>query len=391
MREITPNGGTSIGPALEAACDALAQITSDQAAVKRILLLTDGQSEPHDYDALLRRMQEAKITLSTVAVGADADIGLLQSLASHGHGSAYVVNDPRLLTQVFVREAHLLRRALISEPPGGINVERNSSDNLFNGLSDFDPPPLRGMVLATPKVDPLVCMPLRAINGYSDPVLAGWRVGLGRSAVFTADAARRWSPAWVASDRFGSFWRQVVRDVARPAVSSDFEARIVRDGPRSRLIVDATGRDGTATNFMNFSGRVVGPDLHADVENIQLEQTGPGRYESPIDTPAAGNYVAAIQYQSNDGRRGTLIAGSAGGASPEFADLQSNDAFLSEIASRTGGRELPSLNAASADLFSRENLQRSSSPTPLWDVLLMVSLGLVIVDVASRLLRWIGK
>ena len=66
----------------------------------------------------------------------------------------------------------------------------------------------------------------------------------GRSAVFTGDATRQWSAAWVASDHFGSFWRHIVRAVARPTVSPDFDARIVRDGAHARLIVDATGHDG---------------------------------------------------------------------------------------------------------------------------------------------------
>ncbi len=384
VRQIAPAGGTTIPPAIEMAYDALAKLPSEQAAAKRILLLTDGDSDPYNYNDLLERLHAAHITLSTIAVGGDADVTLLRSLARDGGGSAYIANDPSRLTQVFVREARTLRRSLISEPPNGIAVRKGGGDELLSGLDDFQPPPLRGMVLTSAKSDPLVSVPLKAENGYGDPILASWRVGLGRSAVFTADAARQWSAAWVASDRFGAFWRQVVRDVARPAVSTEFDARIVRDGSHGRLIVDAAGQGGSAANFLNFGGNVVGPDARSGGDNVQLHQTGPGRYEAPIEMPAAGSYFAAIQYQSADGKRGTLIAGAAGGASPEFADLQSNDALLSDIAARTGGRELPGLDAGIVDLFSRENLHHDSSPTPLWDLLVMASLGLVIIDVASR-------
>ena len=70
--------------------------------------------------------------------------------------------------------------------------------------------------------------------------------------------------------------------------------------------------------------------------------------------------------------------------SPEFADLQSNDALLTDIAAHTGGRVLPGMDSSSPDLFSRENLYRNSSSTPLWDWLLAGSMGLMIIDVASR-------
>jgi von Willebrand factor type A domain len=51
------------------------------ATVKHIVLLTDGESPTGPYDQLTQQMKDAGITLSTISVGSDADVNLLQQLA----------------------------------------------------------------------------------------------------------------------------------------------------------------------------------------------------------------------------------------------------------------------------------------------------------------------
>src|SRR5205807_2225711 len=84
QRIVAPAGGTSIYPALEQACDALLSLPQERARVRHILLLTDGVSAGGDYDALLAKMARAHVTLSTIAVGNDADRDLLSRLARQG-------------------------------------------------------------------------------------------------------------------------------------------------------------------------------------------------------------------------------------------------------------------------------------------------------------------
>ena len=69
-------------------------------------------------------------------------------------------------------------------------------------------------------------------------------------------------------------------------------------------------------------------------------------------------------------------------------ELRSNDSLLEEIARRTRGRVLDAWDVKAADLFSRQNVPHSSSPLPVWDVLLKILLGLVLLDVACRRLAW---
>src|SRR6185436_20218528 len=67
---IQPGGHTLIFPAIEQAYLALRKA---KARAKHVLLLSDGRSYPNDYEGLVRKMSEARITVSTVAVGPSAD------------------------------------------------------------------------------------------------------------------------------------------------------------------------------------------------------------------------------------------------------------------------------------------------------------------------------
>jgi hypothetical protein len=122
--------------------------------------------------------------------------------------------------------------------------------------------------------------------------------------------------------------------------------------------------------------------------DIKLVQTGPGTYEAEFATNEPGNYVLVMNYRGQKGEQGVLLSGVAMNSSPELRELKSNDATLLDIANRTGGRVLPAFDPVSANLFDRTNLPLSASPLPIWDILLPVLLGLIILDVAIRRIAW---
>ena len=84
INSIPSAGGTDIYPAV---ADATKKMLDVEAQRKHIILLTDGQSAGSSgYNDLLNTMLEEKITMSTVAVGEDADVQLLQSRADGAKG-----------------------------------------------------------------------------------------------------------------------------------------------------------------------------------------------------------------------------------------------------------------------------------------------------------------
>lgn len=111
---IEASGGTSIYPALSDAYDALATAT---AKLKHVILLTDGHSSPGDFEGIASDMVAARITLSSVAVGQEADQELLEQLAETGGGRYYMCDDPNSVPQIFAKETVEASKSAINELP----------------------------------------------------------------------------------------------------------------------------------------------------------------------------------------------------------------------------------------------------------------------------------
>src|SRR5262249_13542166 len=109
---IGAGGGTNMFPALVAARKALA---AAQASIKHVILLTDGQSMPGDFAGEISTMTADQISVSTVAVGPDADVQLLRSLARGAGGRFYHTLHPRAVPGIFISETQIISRPQIFE------------------------------------------------------------------------------------------------------------------------------------------------------------------------------------------------------------------------------------------------------------------------------------
>jgi len=117
-------------------------------------------------------------------------------------------------------------------------------------------------------------------------------------------------------------------------------------------------------------------------------QTGPGNYGAEFDAKEPGNYVVVLQYRGSDGEEGLLLSGMAVNSSPELRELRSNRSALDQVAQRTGGRILNLWDVGGEALFTRDGLTVTASPLPIWDILIPILLGLILVDVATRRIAW---
>src|SRR5690606_36412099 len=116
----------------------------------------------------------------------------------------------------------------------------------------------------------------------------------------------RWAAQWVNSTLDDKFWAQVVRGLARPPMSSDFDVQTVQRGQSAKVVVEALGEGSAHLNFLNIRGQVVGPDM--EPVEVRLVQTAPGTYEAEFDTPEPGNYVVVLRYQGGSGEGGMLLS-----------------------------------------------------------------------------------
>jgi Mg-chelatase subunit ChlD len=381
LKGIDVGGGTDISSGLRAGYPPLLTAAS---GFKHLILMTDGHSNPTGSIELAAQGFAAGISLSTIGVGDGHDAGFLQALAAAGGGRYHPVTNPAELSMAFLREASVVRRSLILENKQGIEIARTTASSELLGAGDFVAPPVFGLVLTSPKQNPRVEIPLVA-GGSRDPLLAYWQSGLGRSAVFASDAFNRWLAGWVGDPNFDRFWAQLVRSVARPAESGDFDVRVETRGDRARIVVEALDADDRYRAFLDVTGNVVLPDM--TVRDVRLTQTSPGTYEAEFDAREAGNYIAGLSWRGPGGTRGVIRTGTVVNSSPELRDLRSNDARIAEVAQRTGGRVLPPFDP-SVSLFTREGLRPVSSPTPLRETLLIVSVSLLMLDIANRRIAW---
>jgi hypothetical protein len=91
---LAADGGTEVYPALSLALEALRTAAP---AEKHLVLLTDGKSRTgtrQDYQALVEPAVADGITISTVAIGDDADTELMQFLAELGGGRYHLASRP---------------------------------------------------------------------------------------------------------------------------------------------------------------------------------------------------------------------------------------------------------------------------------------------------------
>ncbi|MGH7177540.1 MAG: hypothetical protein ACREJC_09190, partial [Tepidisphaeraceae bacterium] len=364
-------------------------IQSD-ARQKHVIIISDGDPAPPN-PGLVAQYKQANVSVSTVSVYPHdmSDQGLpptMQNIARQLHGRAYgpINENPNQLPQIFIKEATVVRRSLIFEDKKGIALKLTpSSSDLIKGMPEL--PPVYGLVLTSKKPNPQIEMPIVGGNN-NDPVLAHWQTGLGKAVVWTSDAHNKWAANWVGSAAYAKFWAQVVRSVSRAPMSADFDVQTTQVGDKGKITVEALNRDSAFLNFLSIGGQVVGPDLKP--RNVRLVQTGPGTYEGQFDADLPGTYVAVLNSRGPKGEGGILLSGMAVNATPELRDLKSNQTMLREVAARTGGRVLSPFDAANANLFTRDGLRATSSPLPIWDILIPIALLLMILDVAVRRIAW---
>jgi uncharacterized protein YegL len=376
---IEAGGGTNIYPGLAEAYDALARVS---ATFKHAVLLTDGHSQPGDFAGIVDRMASELITVSSVGIGEGADTVLLQDIARWGRGRYYFTADPYDIPQIFTKETMQASKSSLVEEPFLPQLFRK---NQVVQAIDWDTSPfLFGYVVTTPKSTADVIL----VTERGDPLLASWRVGLGKTVAFTSDAKSRWAADWLGWPGYGVFWAQIVRDTMRTTESAGAETSVAYQGEKGRVIVDNVDPNGNFVNRLNARVQVIDPDL--EMTDLELQQTAPGRYEAAFPMEQTGSYLLKIR-EETDGEEGAVVADFTRGYSvsykPEYRHLGTNEETLRAIASSTGGEYEPAI----ADLFAVEPGESIAVRRRLWPWLLGIALCLFLIDVALRRLDLAGR
>ncbi len=365
---IEAGGGTTMGPPMEAAFEAL---QNTPAKLKHVILLTDGVSEPADFEGIAQNMAQAKQTCSAVAVGDDCDFKVLQEIARIGNGRYYHAEDPSNIPQIFAKETVTASKSAINEQPFNPIVSRPSA--VIADIKFDDSPFLLGYVTTRPK--PTSELILTTEKG--DPLLAWWRYGLGMTVAFTSDAKSRWAAEWLSWPGYTKFWAQIVRHAMRKSDAKGVFVQVAQRDGVAKVTLDAVQVNGKFVNDATTELTVIEP--RGGERKLVLTQTAPGRYVGEFPTDKPGTYHLSMTQQTKGQPATQQSRGLVVNYDDELRIRPTDEAWLKSVAQASGGTYSPDPEA----IFAPDE-RSASRPVPLWPYLLMVAAILFLLDVALR-------
>ena len=366
---IEAGGGTNIYPGM---VDAYDQLSRASAKLKHVILLTDGYSEPGDFEGITRQMTNAQITVSTVGVG-DADNNLLQNLAELGQGRHYTCDDPQAIPQIFAKETMTASKSAINEQPF-VPVIITPTEAMA-GVAIDTAPPLLGFVVTRPK--PTSQFILATETG--EPLLVWWRYGLGMSVAFTSDAKSRWAAEWLTWPDFPTFWAQIIRNTMRKSDQRGTMIELARHDGQVRVTLDAVDDADQYVNRAAGTMTMIKPDLSK--AEIALRPTAPGRYEADVPTDSRGGYHLQMTLAAGERTIATQSRGIMVGYPDELRLKPTNKELLERVAASTGGLFDPKAE----ELFALQDDDRTAwKAEALWPYLVAAAAFLFVLDVLLR-------
>lgn len=355
---LSPSGGTDLWPAVQLALAALADVP---ARIRHIILVSDGKTvrENRDYQGLCRALAQSGMGLTAIAIGPDADLEILSSLAKAGGGEVHLLRDPAELQAVLVQETKKALRPRFVEGEFSLVPGPAAGE-----LSNVTWPSLYGYSLTFPKPTGEVAL----LTSLGDPFLVFGRLGLGTVAVLTSDLRGVWSRDLLASPALSMLFAHILGRVWSEKSPVDVRWEEGKKGVRIQLDVEEGGR---WVNGLRFSGTLMGP---RDTFSLTFVQVGPGRYEAEIPALAEGIYL--LSFAEENGR----YAGTVFLPLPyprEFAEVGPDETTFATIAKATGGvvledEELPGLSGERREWVA------------LWPFLLWAGAGSFLLDLALR-------
>ena len=373
ISRIIAGSQTNIFPALETA---FAALEDSEAEIRHIILLSDGKTYADDYEELVSLMADSDITVSSVAVGQEADRELLGNIATWGRGRSYFIQDAERVPRIFIQETQIASQSTLVEE--AVETTVVTSVEAFTDIDLDAAPPLRGYVRTLAKETAEVLIQSDSEN----PLLARWRYGLGRTAVFTSDVKNRWAADWLTWDGYGKFWSQLVRETMRRDGGEELDFVVERIGDEALITVSALTEEGAYRTDLDPRLRVVGTG--GDATSLSFQQVGPGTFQArhKLGPPGGEPYRFELSGNGIEDRSQALYYRYG----DEYRLYPANTELLSEIAVQTGGGFLPEVG----EIFDDYG-ETASVPTPLWPWLSALALIGFFLDIAVRRAPWFWK
>jgi Ca-activated chloride channel family protein len=316
----------------------------------------------HDLDA----------TVSTIAIGKDADFSLLDGISKYGGGGYFQTDSAKNLPQIFVED--------FKQHGGDVTMVENeftphttTPNPVLKDYAGRALPPLLGYV--TTELKPRATLDAYVDRqGRRDPVIASWKYEAGKTLAVTTDASGRWSGPWIARNSFAPVWDRILAWMT-PESAAEQKTDVALGYQAGRIqvkLTDYSDQPGFESHLMTAT--VTRPD--GTRATTALGEEAPGELAGAIDAPAPGTYYIEVKSADSKAPPLPLLAYTVSPAvTAELPRPEPNYALLEQLASATGGR----LNPATSDVeITRPTIERRES----LDAYLVVTAMLLLIGEA---------
>lgn len=377
-------GGIFVYEALVAAGKEL--MKASDYSTRHIVLFSDAadSEEPGDYVKLLEKFEKAGITVSVIGLGAptDSDGKLLEDIAKRGRGNVLFTSDAEELPRLFTQDTMSVARSSF------IKKDETTPDGLAGLLQPIDAK-LLGDVGAGPfpNVDgynlsylkPEARAAVISKDEYAAPWSAFWYRGLGRAAALTFEVDGPNTGQFGSWDEYADFLVTHVRWLMGGGDPNDAYLAVKQDGQDAVVTVELDPERPEANRSVTPELVVVPPGAEREAAvRPEFVWTGPNSLEARFRMDRMGNYRTLLKDARGQLSRGPAVTLPY---SPEFAPrvgLPTGKEALAELAKISGGKERTDVLEVFADP------PRASRTIPLLPALCILSIGLLLLEVAGR-------
>ncbi|MGH7780107.1 MAG: VWA domain-containing protein [Candidatus Binataceae bacterium] len=366
---LVAHGTTYLLPALQEAERTLA---GSNAQIQHVVILTDGETGGTPsmyYDIVSRMHREGGATISTIAIGNEANLNLLDSISKFGGGASYQTDSPKNLPELFVQDFRT---------HGGETTMQESSfkprtvnpDPVLKELAGRQLPAIKGYVSTEIKPNADLSAYIDR-GGKREPLIASWKYGAGKALAVTTDASGRWSGPWITSNVFSPVWDRLLGWMTpeSTAGAQKFDVELGYQGGRINIrLNDYSDETGKGPSLLTTI--VTQPDGRR-VETALSEQV-PGEFSGSIDAPAPGTYNISMRAPGDNTQSFPPLAYTVSPAVlAEVPRPAPNYGLLERLASATGGRLNPDVDEVG---IGRPSLERRQSLNPFIIIAAMIIL-----------------
>ena len=360
---IRASGGTSILPPLKEAIKTSKGINK---GIKHVILLTDGQAEKSGYDDVLADAEKLGITVSTVAVGHDADSNLLQYISQKANGRFYQTDEYSNLPTIFAKETFMAARAYLNNREFTPRIA--SFHPVISNVATKGLPNLLGYVAASPKDTARVLLE----SDEEDPILTLWQYGLGKTIAWNSDMAGKWSANYVNWENNLLLWSNIINWTIENYEDSELQVDTNLQGGFAFIDV----KQINSSEEHDTKAIITSPSLKP--LEINLDTEAPGQYRGSFKTDEIGSYLIKIVQSKGSEIKNTVGTGISIPYSPEYS-IDAKSDRLDRLVLEGDGKYINS-----AKEVYEGNIADVSGRRDLTSILLLLAFIVFLIDIALR-------